>query len=190
MTNLERKVKVTSRTIGSLSYQIDPSKPMRTWNKAGDYLNITIAELLELRTIGGGEYTLREYLLIEDEEALKLVFDEQDVEPEYKYGIAEVDFLLYESELEQFLDALDYAPKGVLDLILVKAKEKLPNTTAKISAINDKFSVDINKSFDLLKKDGSEEEEKESATPARRAAPIKTETKAKAPQYKVVKEGK
>ena len=69
--------------------------------------------MLELRTIGGGEYTLRD-ILIEDDEALKLIFDEKArrKRPEYKYGIAEVDFLLYESELEQFLDALDYAPKG------------------------------------------------------------------------------
>ena len=172
MTDLTKKIKVYNRTSGGLGYTIDALRITRSWDKQGDYLNIGIDELLELKTVPGGMELLEKFMLIEDEEALKLIFDDRELEPEYKYGVAEVDFLLYESTLEQFLDALDYAPQGVLDLILAGAKNKLPNTTAKISAMNDKYKININKMYELNQDTEVAEEGEAANTSKRRSAPI------------------
>lgn len=190
MSNLQKKVKVYNRTDGALGYAIEALRISRLWTKPGDYLNIEISELLELKTVPGGMYIVENCIMIDDEEALKIVFDDQEIEPEYKYGLKEVDYLLYEASLEQFLDALDYSPKGVLDLILANAKIKLPNTTAKISAINDKFGININRVFELTKDSADDVEDLGENKSSRRAAPIQTKTKAKAPEYKIVKKDK
>lgn len=194
MADLDRKVKVINRTNGMLGYSIPELRIKRFWEKPGDYLNISIQEMLELKTVSGGLELLENFVVIEDEEAIKIVFDDREMEPEYRYGLKEVDFLLYEATLEQFLDALDYAPQGVLDLIKSKAKIKLPNTTAKISAINDKFNIDMNKIHELGKPDAGEEQAEETKVqePKRRAAPVIETKKApakeeiKAPKYKIV----
>lgn len=186
--NLKRKVKVTNRTSGMLGYTIDVLRVSRFWNKPGDYLNIAIDELLELKTVPGGMNILTNWVVIEDEEALKIVFDDQEVQPEYKYGLEEVDFLLYEATLEQLLDALDYAPEGVLNLILSNSKKKLPNTTAKISAINDKFNTNINQAFELNQGGLEDSEEAKEDVRPRRTAPIDlNEKEADIPKYNVVK---
>jgi len=193
MENKDRRVKVVNRTGGSLAYKIDTLRVTRHWPRPGDYLNISISELSELRTVPGGNYILKECLIIEDKEALNVLFPDIELEPEYNYGLKEVETLLYEADLAQLLDALDFAPKGVLELIKTKAVEKLPNETAKIEAINKKFKIDLNKVNELHQ----EKEIKEQApkqTRRRRTAPIvgteESKQESSLPKYKVVKEDK
>ena len=191
MVNKEKRVKVVNRASGSLAYKIDTLRVTRHWRKPGDYLNISIAELLELKTVRGGQSLLKNYVIIEDKEALSVLFPDQELEPEYNYGLKEIETLLYEADTEQLLDALDFAPKGVLDLIKAKSAEKLPNTTAKIEAINKKFKIDLNKVNELYQ-EKEILEEKPKQTRRRRTTPI-VETKeqkqeSSLPKYKVVKE--
>ena len=193
MVNKEKRVKVVNRTSGSLAYKIDTLRVTRHWRKPGDYLNISIAELLELKTVRGGQSLLENYVIIEDKEALSVLFPDQELEPEYNYGLKEIEFLLYEADTEQLLDALDFAPKGVLDLIKAKSAEKLPNTTAKIEAINKKFKIDLNKVNELYQEKEILEEKPE-PTRRRRTAPIveteEQKQESSLPKYKVVKEDK
>ena len=188
-----KRVQVINRSSGALGYHIPTLGVYRRWAKPGDYLNISVHELLELKTVPGGLTILRNHLLIEDEQVLKILFLDETVEPEYKYGLKEVDFLLYEGTLEHLLDALDFAPTGVLDLKKDKSVSKLPNTTAKVDAINKKFNIDLNKMHELhLNKDTPVEEPE--PIRRRRTAPI-IETKelkqeSSLPKYKVVKEDK
>ncbi len=191
MENKDRRVKVVNRTGGSLAYKIDTLRVTRHWPRPGDYLNISISELSELRTVPGGNYILKECLIIEDKEALNVLFPDIELEPEYNYGLKEVEALLYEADLAQLLDALDFAPKGVLDLIKSKSAEKLPNETAKIEAINKKFKIDLNK-VNELHQEKEIKEQTPKQTRRRRTAPI-VETKelkqeSSLPKYKVVKE--
>ena len=185
-----KRIQVINRGGGALGYHIPTLGVYRRWAKPGDHLNISIHELLELKTVPGGLTILKNHLLIEDEQALKILFLDETIEPEYKYGLKEVDFLLYEGKLEHLLDALDFAPTGVLDLIRDKSVNKIPNTTAKVDAINKKFSIDVNKMHELhLNKDTAVEEPE--PTRRRRTAPIidteelKKETSL--PKYNVVK---
>lgn len=193
MVNKEKRVKVFNRASGSLAYKIDTLRVTRHWRKPGDYLNISIAELLELKTVRGGQSLLENYVIIEDKEALSVLFPDQELEPEYNYGLKEIEALLYEADTEQLLDALDFAPKGVLDLIKAKSAEKLPNTTAKIEAINKKFKIDLNKINELYQEKEILEEKPE-PTRRRRTAPIieteEPKQESSLPKYKVVKEDK
>ena len=190
MVNKEKRVKVVNRASGSLAYKIDTLRVTRHWRKPGDYLNISIAELLELKTVKGGQSLLENYVIIEDKEALSVLFPDQELEPEYNYGLKEIEVLLYEADTEQLLDALDFAPKGVLDLIKAKSAEKLPNTTAKIEAINKKFKIDLNKVNELYQEKEILEEKPEPVRRRRTAPIVETEEpkqESSLPKYNVVK---
>lgn len=185
MFDKNKRIKVINRTDGALAYEIDTLRVTRVWQKPGDFLNISVAELLELRTVPGGTKVLEECLVIKDPEALRILFPDTEIEPEYSYGIEEVEFLLQEAPLEQLLDTLDYAPKGVLDLIRLKSIEKLPSETAKVVAINEKFNIDINK-INELHEEKNVQEIVEEPKRKRRAAPLTEEKPVKMPKYNVI----
>lgn len=185
MIDKNKRVKVTNRTGGSLAYRIESLRVVRHWVKPGDHLNISIDELLELKTVNGGTEILEDCVVIEDKEALRILFPDKEIEPEYAYGLKEIEFLLYEGETAQLLDTLDYAPKGVLDLIKSKSIEKLPNEMSKINAINDKFNIDINKIHELSKEKDIHEP-KEEPKRKRRAKPLIEEETPEIPKYNVI----
>jgi hypothetical protein len=182
-----RKVSVSSRNAGSLAYTIPSLRVRREWSKSGEENFISIDELIELTTIPGGRKLLEEYLLINDDEAIEAVLG-HEVQPEYKYTEKEIEFLLYGGTDEQFADCLDYAPAGVLELLKNMAVVKMPNTTFKVTAINDKFKINLS----TLNKNYEADEIFEEATSlnGRRTAPVvvtappKTES---APKYKITK---
>ena len=185
LQDLTRKVAVVSRSKGSVSYSIPTLRVARTWLKAGDSLDIPIDELLELRVIAGGAKLMDKYLIITDEEAYSIVYNEEEMIPEYQYGIDEVKYLLYEGTVEQLMDAIDYAPQGVLDLIKQLAVKKMPDKTDKIDVINKKFNINLL----TIVQNASPEEEIEDKPVTRRSEPVviqpKTPTK-----YKRVEEEK
>lgn len=185
-----KRVKVINRSGGALGYHIPSMRITRRWNQPGDYLNISIEELLELKTVPGGVAVLEDCLLIEDKTALSVLFPDQEIEPEYEYGLEEVSTLLYESGIDQFLDALDYAPKGVLELLKEKAVAKLPDTVEKIKSMNEKFGIDLNKMHELHLERGVEEKAEKTVVKRRRTAPLKKEeeesNQSTLPKYNVV----
>ena len=177
--DLTTKVEVKNRGLGSTAYKIDSLRVSRYWSKEGDIINIPINELIELTTIPGGKALMDNFLLIEDKDALETIYGTKEMIPEYNYSQEEIDYLLYKGTNEQLLDALDYAPLGVLDLIKSTAIKNIPDTTAKVEAINNKFGITLStiaKNYQV--EDGVAEEE---ITSERRSAPvsIKTEEKPK-----------
>lgn len=179
MTDLTRKVAVKSRSRGKVVYKIDALRISRTWNRPGDIINIPIDELIELKTVRGGKVLLDKYLIIEDEEAKALLYD-YELPPEYDYGEVEVDYLLHKGTNEQLMDALDYAPEGVLFMIKSMAIKNKPDTTAKVEAINKKFNIDL---MSIIKNAEIDESVEEEVITPRRSEPVKIVTPSK---YKVV----
>lgn len=182
---MSEKIAVKNRSSSRVGYKIESLRVYRSWKKTGDVLFIPKEELIELRiAVPGGLKLLEDYLLIEDETARSEVFG-YELEPEYAYSEKEIEYLLYEGPDEQFLDCLDYAPYGVLEIIKQMAIKKKPNTTVKFDAINEKFKINLNT---LIVNAGSDISDEETITSKRRAAPViipkeeKTEGK-----YKVVK---
>lgn len=142
--DLERKVPVINRTVGAIGYHIDSIRQDRYWPEPGFKIMLPISECVELRSEAGGRELLEEYLMIDDTEAAKYVLQVDELDPEYSYGLEEIDFLLHKGSNDQLADALDFAPIGVLSLIRQMSINNLPNTTQKVDMINNKFGIDLN----------------------------------------------
>ena len=169
------EVVVVNRKQGGLTILIPDLNVRKRFAKTGAFSTMTVGELEALKISPGGERVLKEYLRIEDAEVADHILDGQ-VEAEYNYGEKEIDFLLYKATTEQLLDALDFAPEGVLEIIRAKAIEKWPNTTDKLIAINEKFSISLEK-IKMLQLDIIAEEKEVKG--ARRSKPVDVEVKPK-----------
>lgn len=183
-------VKVTNRNNGSVGYIIPEMNNLQRQFGPGITKEITFEELQNLYWLRGGRVLLENYLIIEDPEALKAL--QVNVEPEYFYSDEDIKKIMVEGTLDQFLDMLDFANKGVLESIKTLAVDLPLNDVAKRKAILDKigFSVDNaievkNAKFD----NGDEDTSGQKAHSGRRAAvPVSHGTKSKEPvrRYKVI----
>lgn len=183
-------VNVTNRNNGYTNYVL-PNGVRRQFT-IGQTRKIDINELKELRDCEGGEYLLKNYLIVNDQSALD--FLDINPEPEYFYTEAEIKRLLSnECSLEQLEDTLNLAPQGVIDLVKdIAIKIELPDTR-KRKLIFEKtgFSIDnaikVNEILNTPVEDKTEIEK-----PQRKAAAITTETSSgrKAAPLETVKSSK
>ena len=115
MIEKDTLIKVINRVNGTVGYTIPDLNNLHRSFQANESKELTMEELRKLSYIPGGDVILRDCLVIENPEAVAELLGE--VEPEYNYTEAEIKELLEHATLNQFLDALDFAPKGVRDLI-------------------------------------------------------------------------
>lgn len=172
--NLE--VKVTNRKGCSVGYTIDEMGGLRRQFQPGETKILTYEELEKLSWIPGGKVLLDEYLIIQNPEVLQALMGE-DVQPEYYYNEAEVKELLLNGTIAQFMDCLDFAPEGVLDLVKKLAVELPCNNMEKLRLIEEKLGFNVINAIDLMKEDKAETEPEvkpaaTGKTTARRSAPV------------------
>lgn len=172
MINDNTEIKVMNRVNGTVGYTIPDLNNLHRSFASGETKKVTMEELRKLSYIPGGDIILRDCLVIKDEEAVQELLGE--VEPEYNYTEADIRELLANGTIEQFLDCLDYAPKGVIDLIKdLSVKTKL-NDVAKRKAILDKTGFNVTNAIDA--EETVEGLDDEAPKTERRAAPITTKT--------------
>jgi hypothetical protein len=106
--------RVKNRGASTVVYKI-ADKGIRREFKPGQVLSISSEELEELTYQPGGTLILSQFLQILDLDAIEKV--NIKVEPEYHMSEREVVELITKGSLDAFLDALDFAPIGVIDLI-------------------------------------------------------------------------
>lgn len=106
--------RVKNRGASLVVYKI-PEDGIRREFKPGQTLSISSEELEKLTYQPGGTIILSQFLQILDLEAIKK--NNIKVEPEYHMSEADVAALIQRGSLDAFLDALDFAPVGVIDLI-------------------------------------------------------------------------
>ena len=176
---------VKNRSASMVVYTI-PEEGIRREFMPGEVKKISKEELDKLSFQPGGRTIMAGFLQIQSQEAL----DELNipVEPEYYMNEQEVADLIKSGEYDAFLDCLDFAPTGVMDLIKRFAVEIPMTDTRKIQALKDKTGFDVAKALEMKKLD--EEDEKPAAAPVeeRRVQP-KEEVPAgrrTTPKYKVV----
>ena len=102
---------------------------------------LSYEELENLSFQPGGKTLMAEYLLITDPDDKD--YKNPNVEPEYYYTDEQVKELLLSGSLDEFLDALDFAPDGVLELIKKYAYELPVNDVAKREALKEKLHFDV-----------------------------------------------
>ncbi len=160
------KIKIRNRSNNVVGYTIpDMGNLHRRFEKRQEKI-ITFEELRKLSYISGGIQILKNYLIVRDPQALKEL--QIDVEPEYYYEEDQVKKLLQEGSLDEFLDCLDFAPQGVLDMIKTLAVNLPVNDVAKRRAILDKLKFNVDKAIEIKQMAEEDEQVPEAAISKRR----------------------
>lgn len=173
------KVKVLNRNNGSVGYEIPDMNNLHRQFSANEEKEITAEELQKLSYVPGGEYILKNYLVIKNNpELIKELLG--DVEPEYFFTVAEIDKLLKTGSLEELQDALDFAPDGTKELIKQRAVSLEINDLSKREAIQQMTGLNVNSAININNE--TKDEHKEEVKPGRRA------DTAQAPEEKKIEE--
>jgi len=168
MVEKTREIKVTNRDNGKVGYTIPDINLHREFS-AGETKTLTFDELEKLAWTNGGLVLLKDYLIINDKEAAEELLGH--VEPEYFYTDETVKTLLTQGTLEQLQDTLDFAPKGVIDLIKQEAVDLQLNNVAMRKEILNKTNFNVDRAIEI--NEASKEDSEPSATKtSRRTTPI------------------
>lgn len=180
MINKTDLIKVRNKYNGLVGYDVPELSVHRDFY-AGQTKEVTFDEIEKLSFAPGGEYILKEYLEIQNEEAVQQLFNIQS-EPEYHYSREDIKNLMVEGTLDQFLDCLDFAPQSIKEIIKDMAVELPLNDVEKRKAILDNLGFDVTRAIEIknTKYDGDKEQDgaKNAGTSTRRAAPINKEAPA------------
>lgn len=135
--------------------------------------SVKAGELRELNYQLGGQEILRNYLRIGNKSLAAEFGIDIDDTPEYMWGKTEVDKCLLEWDLDFLLDALEFAPDGIKQLIVDRAIElEIPDVN-KRQAIKDKMGVDVTAA--IANRHAYDTESAEEEKPKRRRVATKTE---------------
>lgn len=168
-------VKVMNRSGGKVTYRI-PDRGIRRELMPGQTIRVSKDEVEALSYTGGGLDLIRNYLLVDDSETLEEL--NVHTEPEYYMDAKQVVQLLQTGSLDQFLDTLDFAPDGVLDMIKDLAVELPLNDVAKRDALKNhkRTQFDVEEAIKSQRPDKEDAVATEEPKPQRRVA-AKTPTR-------------
>ena len=134
-------IKVRNRAEGSVGYIIPDLGNLNRQFTSNETKEIPFDELRKLSFVPGGRYLLDNCLIIEDKDALQELVG--DVEPEYFYTENDIKNLLLTGSMDAFLDFLDFAPQGGIDIAKDMAVKLQINDINKREAIKNKTGFDV-----------------------------------------------
>lgn len=108
----------------------------------GVVMKVTAGELRELYYQPGGSILLQNYIHVGNADLCREFGVPEDM-IEYNWTAADVKKALIDDPIEVLLDALDFAPQGVIEAIKDGAVEYEINDKSKIDAIAKKTGIDI-----------------------------------------------
>lgn len=170
MIKQDTMYKVTNRSAGEVVYSIPESNLRRSF-APGETKSIPFGELEKLTYQSGGKELLEQFLYIGEEDVTANLNIHRELE--YNMSPADVRDLLLTGSLDAFMDALDFAPLGVLDLIKTLAV-KLPLTDLnKRQVLKEKTGFDVDKALIHLEEEKRDDESstQENTPPVRRVQP-------------------
>lgn len=186
-------VSVTNRSGGRVVYHV-PDRNIRRSFSANETKKIELDELRQLSYVSGGEFILKNCLIVDDKSALEVL--NLEVEPEYFYTETEIKQILTTGTLDELEDTLNFAPEGVLDLIKkIAVEEEIPDTR-KRKMISEKTGLNVDNAIYInhIMDEKSGADKAETTTKTRKASPItvkgeaSTRKAASASKYKIVSE--
>lgn len=188
MIRPEDMFNVKNRSTSVVVYKIPETNIRREW-APGEVKRLPFDELEKLTYQPGGRELIANFLQILENE----VTDDLNIhrEAEYDMSEAQVRDLILTGSLDAFLDALDFAPLGVIDLIKTLSVSLPITDMQKREALKAKTGFDVDKA--IANDRASKEDEKPSTSaevPKRRvteeSAPTGRRTSGNA--YKVIKQ--
>lgn len=205
------RFKIKNRSAGVVIYSI-PERNIRREFAPGEIKELTFDEIEALSNQPGGREMMQNYLQC----LSKVVIDSVGIkaEPEYFYSEQDIINLMTTGSLDEFLDCLDFADLGVIDLIKDFSVRLPLNDFDKARALKNKTGFDCLQAVKLIQqekeqiakaagKDPAEvdatpkrrvQQQAAAPTTGRRAAAPETkedaepETGYKLPEYKIVKQ--
>lgn len=137
---------------------------------------VKASELRELFYQRGGQELLHDYIRVGNKALAQEFGVDVDNTPEYNWGRKDVIDALNNPNIDILLDALDFAPDGIKQLIADVAVEIEVADVNKRKAISDKLGIDVDAMITNKNLATQEAEEKEEKPTRRRAAAKKTTT--------------
>ena len=186
MINSEDMFNVKNRSASVVVYRIPETNLRREW-APGETKRISFDELEKLTYQPGGRELIENFLQILNKEVTNDL--SVHTEPEYNMSEEQVVDLILNGSLDAFLDALDFAPIGIIDLIK-SLSVSLPITDInKRRALKEKTGFDVDKAIenDMASKETSIVEKE---APKRRASetaqPATPQRRTSGTSYKVI----
>lgn len=171
---MSNMITIKNRSAGQVTYMI-PEDGVRRSFAPGETKRISNEELEHLTFQPGGREILAGFLQIIEEEGRQIAG--LQVEPEYNMSEQDVIKLIKTGSLDEFLDCLDFAPVGVIDLIK-KLSVSIPlYDMQKRAALKKKTGFDV----DAALKNIAAEQEDEDGTILKQAAPERRVKKEEVP---------
>lgn len=183
--NTEFNVTNRSGSIAVYNTEDDHGRIVRRQFAPGQTRAVPYWELEKLTYQSGGAELIANYFLITEKEVLEDL--NIPTEPEYFMTKDEIIKLMNFGSLDEFLDALDFAPEGVLQLIKDLAVELPLNDVEKREAIKAKTGFDVTKA---IANNRADKEGSAAAGPAQRRVQVAdnkpTRRANTTPKYKIV----
>ena len=175
---------VKNRSSSVVVYKI-PETNLRREFAPGETKRVPFGELEKLTYQEGGRELLENFLQIIEEEVTTDLNVKREIE--YNMSEAEVAELLRTGSLDAFLDALDFAPIGVIDLIKSLAVQLPLTDIDKRKALKQKTGFDVDKALIHIEEERAEEKAPAAAPTAsgRRVQPAATQTQGRRVQQPV-----
>lgn len=139
--NKDAKCKIINRSAGRVYYNIPEINVRRSFAPQEEKV-VTIGELEALSFQPGGKELMLNFLQVSDINAVESLTG-QKTEPEYLLTTAGVRNLLEKGSIDQLLDAFDFGPEGVKDLIKTVACNIKLSDMNKAKVIKEKTGFDV-----------------------------------------------
>ena len=160
---MDKMCKVTNRSAGRVIYNIPEDHIRREfYNK--ETKEIALSELEKLAQQPGGRKLIYNYLSIQDADTIGHLVN-RPIEPEYWLTEDKIPGWMNTCSLDEFKDALDFAPEGIKDLIKKYAVSLPLNDFAKRQAMFEQLGFNVTKA---IENSGEEGESAKTGKPAER----------------------
>lgn len=189
MSKSDKIILATNRSASRVFYSVPELGIKSRQYEPGETKRIKYEELEGLSFIPGGMELIRDYLLIRDEEVRNDIMGE--VEPEYNMTEQQVRDLITSGSMDEWLDALDFAPEGVIDLIKNLSVAIPLSDTNKMKAFQEKKGVNLERMIrarqeELADAEASDQAAVEKKTAEKAVAAAPTGRRTNGSKYKVV----
>ena len=184
--DMNKIMEVKNRSASTVVYKVIlDNNTVRREFAPGETKKVTYDELVKLTYQPGGRALMENFLQIKSVEAIEDL--NVRTEPEYHMSEQQIVDLLRNGTMDEFLDCLDFAPVGVMDLVKKYAVELPLNDSAKRKAIKDKTGFDVDKALEMSTPDAEDLGQVEAPAATRRTKPASTPgRRTEGGKYKVV----
>lgn len=147
----EDKIKIRNLCDHTICYSTNDGMHRRELSPNQEIV-VTAAELRQLNSDRGGHYLLERFIEVENQELAKEFGIDVEETPEYTWRASDVDDVLLNQSIERLEDALDFAPEGIVNLIVTRAVELDIPDNRKREAIQKRTNRNISNMIENNKK--------------------------------------